>query len=118
VPVVGPELDGIMDAGVVASEAGAEGTADAFQYQLMKGDLRQQEFSSAFLENGELHPDILSESKEIMTPGQLGNLNLPPGLSKFTTPTIQSPFGDFQVHFYMNAATGEPYYGLDFKYVP
>jgi hypothetical protein len=29
--------------------------------------------------------------------------------------TFNSPSGPFQVHFYMNPATGEPFYGLDYK---
>jgi len=40
-----------------------------------------------------------------------------PGFAKYSTDTFQSPFGDFQVHFYQNPSTGEIYYGMDYKAV-
>lgn len=51
----------------------------------------------------------------IIDPAELTNPDIPSGFGKFTTLTYQSPSGNFQVHFYMDPVTGEPYYGLDYK---
>jgi hypothetical protein len=62
-----------------------------------------------------LTQEALANSTEIIPSSQLGNPNIPAGFSKFTTQTFQSPAGNFQAHFYMNPATGEAFYGLDYK---
>jgi hypothetical protein len=62
-----------------------------------------------------LSEEALTGSREIIPSFQIGKPEVPSGFSKFTTQTYQSPSGDFQVHFYMNPATSEPFYGLDYK---
>jgi hypothetical protein len=77
--------------------------------------LTAQVAASVFTAGGALGGDALAGSREIIPSSQLGNPALPSGISKFATQTYQSPAGDFQVHFYMNLLTGEPYYGQDYK---
>ena len=39
------------------------------------------------------------------------------GTNPFSAGTFQSPSGNFQVHFYMDPATLEPFYSVDYKAV-
>jgi hypothetical protein len=79
--------------------------------------LVHEEASSAFTATGELSSEALQGAKEIIPPGELGNVEIPKGFGKYATETFASPSGPFKAHFYMNAATGEVYYGLDYKAV-
>jgi hypothetical protein len=79
--------------------------------------LAAREAAGAFTASGELSPAALQGAKQIFSPGTLGNPAIPAGFGKFTTGTFQSPAGRFQVHFYMNPATREVFYGLDYKTV-
>lgn len=36
---------------------------------------------------------------------------------KYSTATHQSPYGDYQVHYYMNRVSGEVMYDYDYKVV-
>lgn len=36
---------------------------------------------------------------------------------KYSTETHQSPYGDYQVHYYMNRVSGEVMYDYDYKVV-
>jgi hypothetical protein len=49
--------------------------------------------------------------------GQLNNPAIPVGFAKYETQTLPSAAGDFRIHFYKNPATGEVFYGLDYKAV-
>jgi RHS repeat-associated protein len=80
-------------------------------------DLVNDEASSAFTETGELSQEAVAGSKEIIPADKLINDAIPPGFSKYSTETFQSPSGPFQVHYYMDSATGEIYYGMDYKAV-
>jgi hypothetical protein len=93
----------------------SEGTADAFQYQLLKEDLLYREASSTFTETGELQQEVINESKMIIDPTEIGNSEIPSGFGKYTTPMRNSPSGPFTTRFYMNPDTGETFYGLDYK---
>jgi|CZKU01.1.fsa_nt_gi hypothetical protein len=77
--------------------------------------LAQQEAESAFTATGELSPQAIQGATRLFAPGELGNPAIPQGFGKFTTQTFQSPSGPFQVHFYMDASSGETFYGLDYK---
>ena len=71
--------------------------------------------SSPFTASGGLTQEAINSSSQIFAPGELNNPAIPQGVGKYTTPTFQSPSGDFQAHFYINPTTMEPYYGLDYK---
>jgi len=89
--------------------------------------LARESAQSAFTSSGELQPSVIAESRLITQGAKLGNTDLVKHLTsdgsniadwgKYTTPTFQSPMGDFQVHFYMNSLTGEVDYGYDYKFV-
>lgn len=71
--------------------------------------------NSAFTASGELSEGAIAGANEFIPAGQLGNLAIPGGFAKFTTDTFASPSGPFTVRFYMNPATGDVFYGLDYK---
>ena len=89
--------------------------------------LAREEAASAFTKSGELEPDVIADSQEIINGTQLGNKQLVSQLTgdgsniadwgKYTTRTFPSPYGPFQVHFYYNSVTGEVFYGMDYKVV-
>jgi hypothetical protein len=72
---------------------------------------------SSFNADGTLTQDAINNSQLIYGPEDLSNPAIPDGYGKYTTQTFQSPYGNFQTHFYMNAETGDVYYGLDYKSV-
>jgi hypothetical protein len=92
----------------------------------LKQQLTVGEAKSVFTKSGQLQPSIISRSDAIVpgdrlgakVSGQLqrigGNIE---DWAKYTTPTISSPSGGFQVHFYKNSVTGKVYYGMDYKSV-
>jgi hypothetical protein len=69
--------------------------------------------NSPFNQDGTLTKAAIDESREIQS--SLGNVNIPNGYVKYSTPSYASPAGDFQVHFYYNPSTNQPFYGLDYK---
>jgi len=81
--------------------------------------LQLESANSPFAANGTLTQTVLDEAIPVprLGPGQLSNPAIPAGYGKYTTGTYQSPYGDFQVHFYMNPETQEVFYGLDYKSV-
>ena len=91
----------------------------------LSDDLTRREAASAFDDAGNLKPEILNTSR-IITPGdQLGNPAVIDALTadgsdindwaKWSTQTIPSPNGDFQVHFYRNVVTGRVNTDIDYK---
>ncbi|MFI8236317.1 RHS repeat-associated core domain-containing protein, partial [Streptomyces sp. NPDC085866] len=89
------------------------GTADG---QQLADQLRRESASSLFNENGWLTPQAIAESRLVIPGEELGNeevreLMISDGSNlsdwgKYTTRTHQSPYGDFQVHYYYNHVTG------------
>jgi hypothetical protein len=79
--------------------------------------LTLQSAESSFNADGTLTQDAIDNSSLIMSPNNLSNPAIPSGYGKYSTQTFQSPYGNFQTHFYMNADTGDVYYGLDYKSV-
>lgn len=79
-------------------------------------NLRRESATSPFNENGWLTPEARAKSYRIIPGDQIGNpevrrLMTSDGSTlsdwgKYTTLTHQSPYGDFQVHYYYNPATG------------
>jgi len=100
---------------------GAVATADSAQNVVngarLADDLTFQSAQSTFNADGTLSQGAINNAKQIFAPGTLGNPEIPAGFGKYTTESIISPSGDFQVHFYMNPTSGEVYYGLDYKSV-
>ncbi|HYJ83641.1 MAG TPA: RHS repeat-associated core domain-containing protein, partial [Allosphingosinicella sp.] len=107
--VVDPSATNVIAAGVgvvpgvgdIASKLikGADNIADAAR---LNAALARESGASVFTETGELTPQVISESRKILDESEINNPNIPAGLSKYSTPTYQSPSGDFQVHFYKN----------------
>jgi RHS repeat-associated protein len=97
-----------------AAQSALAGPALARQLQY---EIAHEAASSAFTAEGFLTEETLAGSSEIIAPGEIGNANVPAGFSKYTTKSFPSPSGKFQVHFYMNKATRELFYGLDYKSV-
>lgn len=79
--------------------------------------LTLQSAKSSFGVDGGLTQEAIDNSRLIIPPEELSNPAIPDGYGKYSTRTFQSPYGDFQTHFYMNAETGDVYYGLDYKSV-
>ncbi|WP_206606024.1 hypothetical protein [Steroidobacter cummioxidans] len=83
----------------------------------LSGQLTVSEATSVFTTGGRLSQRAINGAIEIIPAGALGNPAIPAGFAKFTTETFKSPAGPFQVHFYMNPATREVFYGLDYKVI-
>ena len=79
--------------------------------------LTMQSAESSFNVDGTLTQEAIDNSRMTHAPGSLSNPAIPDGYGKYTTETFQSPYGNFQTHFYMNPDTGDVYYGLDYKSV-
>jgi hypothetical protein len=94
----------------VEAEAGGLPTLNNLNNQLPA-----EEAAGAFTESGELSQEAIDNSQQIIDPADIGNPDVPDRFRKYTTQSYQSPAGPFQVHLYMDPATGEVFYGLDFK---
>jgi hypothetical protein len=95
------------------------GTANAATYPALVRQLTLESAKSPFTPIGGLTFEAINNAKKIpgLGPGELANPNIPSGFGKYTTETFQSPYGDFQVHFYKNPTTGEVLYNLDYKVI-
>ncbi|WP_236670173.1 hypothetical protein, partial [Streptomyces antimycoticus] len=86
------------------------------QGQHLVDDLRRESARSPFNENGWLTPRARAKSQLIIPGEQIGNSHVRRLMTsdgstlsdwgKYTTLTHQSPYGDFQVHYYYNQTTG------------
>ncbi|MFE2493920.1 putative T7SS-secreted protein [Streptomyces scopuliridis] len=84
--------------------------------QRLADQLRRESADSIFNENGWLTPQAIADSRRVIDGEKLGNpvvrdLMTSDGShlsdwGKYTTRTHQSPYGDFQVHYYYNPETG------------
>ncbi|RKN36800.1 hypothetical protein D7294_29615 [Streptomyces hoynatensis] len=99
------------------------GSSDA---QRLADELRLASANSPFTPGGQLTQEALDSSRVIMQGSDMGNRELLDRFAerggvaqwgKYSTPTHQSPYGDFQVHFYRNSVTGEVMYDYDYKVV-
>lgn len=96
------------------AEASAQNIATV---QKLAADLRLESAKSPFNPAGTLNPSAIDSARPIISSGSLGNPEIPAGFAKYATDVFQSPVGNFTVHFYKNPATGEVFYGLDYKVV-
>jgi RHS repeat-associated protein len=79
--------------------------------------LRAQSAASRFTKSGTLTPETIASSRQIIPASKIRNPEVPPGFAKYSTPTLQSPSGNFQVHFYRNPATNQQFYDVDYKVI-
>jgi hypothetical protein len=103
------------------------GAASAANGARLGEALTLEEAQSVFTASGELAPAEIASSRLIIDGSDLKNADLVKDLTsdgsnigdwgKYTTRTIKSPSGDFQVHYYYNRKTGATYYGQDFKVI-
>ncbi|WP_240649562.1 RHS repeat-associated core domain-containing protein [Streptomyces sp. Z26] len=106
---------------------GAQGPLNPVNQERHRQALTQESAESMFTKNGELTDTAIRNSCEII-PGT--SLKHPPvkahltadgssmrDWAKYSTPTHQSPYGDFQVHYYYNSKTGSVAYDYDYKAV-
>jgi RHS repeat-associated protein len=107
-----------------AEEAGV-GADNAVNGLRLAQELARESASSAFTASGELKPEVIAGSRQIIAGSELKNPGVVATLTsdgskiadwgKYSTRTIQSPAGNFQVHFYMNRTTGAVNYSYDYK---
>ncbi|MEW2120318.1 polymorphic toxin-type HINT domain-containing protein [Streptomyces sp. NPDC005474] len=99
------------------------GSADA---QKLADKLRLESANSPFSAEGKLTQDALDSSRLAMPGSKMGNKELQERFAarggaeqwgKYSTPTHQSPYGDYQVHYYRNSVTGDVMYDYDYKVV-
>ncbi|GAA3733791.1 putative T7SS-secreted protein [Streptomyces tremellae] len=89
------------------------GSAEA---QRLADQLRRDSAGSIFNENGWLTPQAITDSRRVIDGEKIGNPAVREAMTsdgsnlgdwgKYTTKTHQSPYGDFQVHYYYNPETG------------
>jgi len=97
---------------IEAAESGASNIATAPK---LAEQLRLESARSPFTSSGQLTPQAIQDSRMIIPNSQIGNARVPAGYNKYSTPTFQSPSGDFQIHYYMNPKNGKVIYDLDYK---
>ncbi|MFI6699366.1 RHS repeat domain-containing protein [Streptomyces sp. NPDC050509] len=117
-----------------SGSGGAKGTDSAtldvpsssFQGNKLAERLRLDSANSPFNQSGHLTPDAIAESRLAMPGVKMGNKDLQARFAerggasqwgKYSTVTHQSPYGDYQVHYYMNRESGEVLYDYDYKVV-
>ncbi|WEH34789.1 DUF6531 domain-containing protein [Streptomyces sp. AM 4-1-1] len=84
--------------------------------QRLAEQLRRESAGSIFNENGRLTPEAITDSRRVIDGEKIGNPAVREAMTsdgsnlsdwgKYTTRTHQSPYGDFQVHYYYNPETG------------
>ncbi|WP_329157493.1 DUF6531 domain-containing protein [Streptomyces anulatus] len=84
--------------------------------QRLADQLRRESAGSIFNENGWLTPEAIADSRRVIDGEKIGNPAVREAMTsdgsslsdwgKYTTKTHQSPYGDFQVHYYYNPETG------------
>jgi hypothetical protein len=94
--------------------------------QKLADKLRNESAGSPFTAGGSLTPDAIANSRLIMRGSDMGNKALRARFEerggvaqwgKYSSETHQSPYGDYQVHYYMNRTSGEVMYDFDYKAV-
>jgi hypothetical protein len=111
--------------GAVRAAEGASSASSAVNGVRLSQQLARNEAASIFTDSGGLKQSVIDRSDLIIRGNDLGNPALREALTqdgsslsdwgKYQTPTYRSPSGPFSVHFYYNPATGESYFGMDYK---
>ncbi|MBW1596835.1 polymorphic toxin-type HINT domain-containing protein [Streptomyces sp. JJ38] len=111
---------------VLVHNSNCDVPSGSLQGQKLADQLRKESASSPFTPGGFLGPEAIANSRVIMRGSEMKNPALRArfeergGISqwdKYSTETHQSPYGDYQVHYYMNRTSGEVMYGFDYKVV-
>ncbi|MGS2590554.1 polymorphic toxin-type HINT domain-containing protein [Streptomyces hebeiensis] len=111
---------------VLVHNSNCDVPSGSLQGQKLADQLRKESASSPFTPGGFLEPEAIANSRMIMRGSEMNNKALRArfeergGISqwgKYSTDTHQSPYGDYQVHYYMNRTSGEVMYGFDYKVV-
>ncbi|MGC1282177.1 MAG: putative T7SS-secreted protein [Streptosporangiaceae bacterium] len=123
-PTVAVDPLGLAPCDAVPAGTGADDVVNGVR---LAQQLTREEAASVFTPGGELKPDVVAQSREIINGTQLGNKQLISELTsngsdladwgKYTTPTFRSPAGVFQVHFYYNPVINKVFYAQDYKIV-
>jgi hypothetical protein len=113
-----------------AREAEVLGTAEesaqsAAQAARLRRALAFEEPFSNFTSSGELAPEVVANSKVLISGERLNNVALRKALTadgsnladwaKWESATSGSPLGDFKIHFYYNKVTRKFNYDFDYK---
>ncbi|WP_301129286.1 DUF6531 domain-containing protein [Streptomyces cacaoi] len=106
---------------------GGQGPSNPVNLDRHKQDLIRQSTDSVFTKDGKLRSKVIDESMQIVKGENLGNKHVVRHLTadgssiddwaKYTTMIHQSPYGEFQVHFYYNNVTKVVAYDSDYKVV-
>nr|WTB09098.1 polymorphic toxin-type HINT domain-containing protein [Streptomyces antimycoticus] len=111
---------------VLVHNSNCDVPSGSLQGQKLADKLRKESASSPFTPGGFLEPEAIANSRMIMRGSEMNNKALRArfeergGISqwgKYSTDTHQGPYGDYQVHYYMNRTSGEIMYGFDYKVV-
>ncbi|WP_308120196.1 ricin-type beta-trefoil lectin domain protein [Streptomyces bambusae] len=111
---------------VLVHNSNCDVPSGSLQGQKLADQLRKESAGSPFTSGGFLEPEAIANSRLIMPGSDMNNKALRArfeergGVSqwgKYSTETHQSPYGDYQVHYYMNSTSGEVMYGFDYKVV-
>lgn len=111
---------------VLVHNSNCDVPSGSLQGQKLADELRNESANSPFTPGGFLEPDAIANSRMIMRGSDMKNPALRARFEerggaeqwgKYSTQTHQSPYGDYQVHYYMNTTSGEVMYGFDYKVV-
>ncbi|MFI5755734.1 RHS repeat-associated core domain-containing protein [Streptomyces sp. NPDC051569] len=111
---------------VLVHNSNCDVPSGSLQGEKLAQKLRLESANSPFAESGQLTPDAISGSRLAMPGTKMGNKGLQARFAerggasqwgKYSTETHQSPYGDYQVHYYMNRVSGEVMYDYDYKVV-
>ncbi|MEU9488033.1 RHS repeat-associated core domain-containing protein [Streptomyces decoyicus] len=118
--------EGIVGGKVRPCHNGCNVVSGSLQGERLAEKLRVESANSPFTEGGHLTPEAIAGSELAMPGTKMGNGELQArfrergGASqwgKYSTKTNQSPYGDYQVHYYKNRVTDEVMYDYDYKVV-
>ncbi|MCD9141797.1 DUF6531 domain-containing protein [Streptomyces albireticuli] len=121
------EYPTLNELGKVGKDANQDIVSGGVSGQRLADQLRRESVGSVFTSDGKLRPQVISESRLVIPGEELNNPHVRAHLTsgggsmsdwgKYTTRTHQSPYGDFQVHYYYNEKTGAVAYDSDYKMV-
>ncbi|MFI1864382.1 putative T7SS-secreted protein [Streptomyces jumonjinensis] len=116
----------LNDTGKEGKDTNENFTPGSAEGQQLADQLRRESAESIFNENGWLTPQAITDSRRVIAGEDIGNpvvrdLMTSDGSQlsdwgKYSTRTHQSPYGDFQVHYYYNPETGRAL-NYDYKVV-
>ncbi|MGW0916783.1 polymorphic toxin-type HINT domain-containing protein [Streptomyces sp. NPDC002784] len=111
---------------VLVHNSNCDVISGSLQGEKLAQKLRLESANSPFTRSGQLTPDAISGSRLAMPGTKMGNKELQARFAerggasqwgKYSTETHQSPYGDYQVHYYMNRVSREVMYDYDYKVV-